>query len=79
MCVLQKAAARVGTKALNVCHQAKQSFRDIFVGIAQHQKLYLVCVPHKLKIVPLYNVVFDESVSSMLAYTSNPYKEAIAV
>ena len=31
------------------------------------------------KIISLYDVVFDESVSSALAYTSRPYLEAMAM
>ena len=37
-CVVRKATAEVGTKALNMRHQAQKGFRGIFVGITQHQK-----------------------------------------
>ena len=57
----------------------KKVFQGIFIGIPQHQKGYLVYVPHKSKIVSLYDVVFDESFSSMLEYMSQPYAEFIAV
>ena len=40
--VVRKATARVGTKALNMCHQAQKGFLRIFVGIPHHQKGYLV-------------------------------------
>ena len=46
-CVVRKATARVGTKALNMCHQAQKVFCSIFVGIPHHQKGYLVYVPHR--------------------------------
>ena len=46
-CVIKKATSHVGTKALNMRHQAQKQFRGIFVGIQQHQKGYLVYVPHK--------------------------------
>ena len=46
-CVVRKATAHVGTKALNMHHQAKKGFRGSFYGIPQHQKGYLVYVPHK--------------------------------
>ena len=36
-------------------------------------------VPHTRKIISSYDVVFDESVSSALAYTSQPYLEAMAM
>ena len=36
--VVRKATAHVGTKALNMRHQAQKGFRGIFVGIPQHQK-----------------------------------------
>ena len=51
-------------------HQAQNGFRGIFVGILQHQKVYLVYLPITRKIISLCDVVFDESVSSKLAYTS---------
>ena len=41
-CVVQKATEHVGTKALNMHHQEQKVFRGIFVGIPQHQKVYLV-------------------------------------
>ena len=37
-CVVRKATANVGTKALNMRHQAQKGFCGIFVGITQHQK-----------------------------------------
>ena len=78
-CVVRKATAHIGTKALNMCHQAQKGFRDIFVGIPQHQKWYLVYAPYIHKIVSLYDVVFGESLSSALVYTSQPYEEATAI
>ena len=50
-CVVQKATAHVDTKALNMCHQAQKGFRDIFVGIPDHQKVYLAYVPSTRKII----------------------------
>ena len=32
-CVVHKSTAHVGTKALNMIHQAQKGFRSIFVGI----------------------------------------------
>ena len=69
----QKVTAHVDKKVLNMRHQAKKGFRGIFVGIPQHQKGYLVYTPSTRKIISSYDVVFDESVSSALAYTSRPY------
>ena len=37
-CDEQKATAYVGTKALNMRHQAQKGFRSIIVVITQHQK-----------------------------------------
>ena len=54
-------------------------FCGIFVEISQHQKWYIFYVPRKRKIVSLYNVVFDESLSSALVYTSQLYVEAMAM
>ena len=77
-CVVRKATSHIGTKALNMRHQAQRGFRGIFVGILQHKKGYLVYVPSSRKIVSSYDVFFDESFSSALAYTSQPYSEAMA-
>ena len=41
-CIVSKAISNVGTKALNMRHQAQKGFCSIFVGISQHQKGYLV-------------------------------------
>ena len=72
-CVVRKATAQVGTKALNMCHQAQKCFCGIFLGITQHQKVYLVYVTCTRKVISSYEVVFDESFSSALAYQSQPY------
>ena len=72
-CVLRKATAHVERKTLNMRHQAQKGFRGIFVGIPEHQKGYLVYAPSTRKIISSYDVVFDESFSSALAYTSRPY------
>ena len=60
-------------------HQAQKGFHGIFVGIPQHQKGYFVYVPGTRKVVFSYDVVFDESFSSALSYTSRPYAEAMAM
>ena len=38
-----------------------------------------MCVPITRKIISSYDVVFDESFSSVLAYTSQPYSEAMVM
>ena len=76
-CAVQKATAHVRTKALDMHHQAQKSSCGIFIGITQHEKGYLVYVPHKRKIVSLYDIVFDESLSSVFSYTSQPDVEAM--
>ena len=68
-CVVRKATAHVETKALNMRHQAQKGFRGIFVVIPEQQKVYLVYVPSTRKMISSYDVVFDEIVSSALAYT----------
>ena len=59
--------------------QAQKWFCGTFVGIPEHQKRYLVCLPSTRKIISSYDVVFDESFSSVLAYTSRLYSEAMAM
>ena len=76
-CVVQKSTAHIRKKALNMRHKEQKCFRGIFVGIIQHQKGYLVYTPSKRKIISSYDVLFDESFSSTLSYTSQPYKEAM--
>ena len=50
-----------------------------YVRWDEHQKGYLVYVPSTNKIISSYDVVFDESFSSVLAYMSRPYSEAMAM
>ena len=71
-CALQKANPHVDKKALNMRHQAQKGFCDIFVGIPQHQKGYLVYVPSTSKMISSYDF-FYEIFSSALVYTSQPY------
>ena len=77
--VVRKDTANIETKAINMRHQVQNCFCCIFVGIPQHQKGYLVYVPHTRKIVSSYDVVFDEIFSSALVYMSQPYAEDMAV
>ena len=60
-------------------HQGQIGFRGIFVGIPEHRKGYLVYIPRTRKIISSYDVVFDESFPSELAYTSQTYSEAMAM
>ena len=58
-------------------HQSQKSFWGIFVGIPKHQKGYLIYVPSTRKIFSSNGVIFDEIVSSALAYTSHMYSEEL--
>ena len=78
-CVVQKPTAHVETKALNMRHQSQKGFHDICVGISENQKGYLVYIPSTRKIISSYNVAFDKSFSSALAYKSRPYSYAITM
>ena len=78
-CVVRKATSHIETKTLNMRYQAQKVFRGIFVGIPQHQKGSLVYVPSTIKVISLYDVVFDENNSSALSYMSRPYLEAMAM
>ena len=60
-------------------HQAQKGFCYICVGIKQHQKGYLVYVPGTRNIISSYYVVFDESFSITLAYTSQLYAEVMSM
>ena len=59
-CVVQKATAQVEAKTLNISHQAQKGFHGIFVGIPDHQRIYLVYVPSTRTIISSYDFVFDE-------------------
>ena len=74
-CVVRKATAHVGTKALNMRNRAQKGFRGISVGIPHHQKWHLVYVPSSRKIISSYDVVLGEIFSSALACTSQTYSE----
>ena len=78
-CVVRKATAHVDTKTLNMLHQAQKGFRRILVRIPEHQKGYIVYAPSTRKEISSYNVVFDESFSSALSYTSRSYSKAMAM
>ena len=79
LCVLQKATVHVETKTLNMHHQALKWFCSIFIRIPKHQKGYLMYIPSTKNIISSYDVVFGESFSSALAYTSRPYSEVMAM
>ena len=66
--VVRKATINVGTKALNMYHQAQKGFCSIFIEIPQHQKGCPFYVPHRQKIIYSYDVVFGKSFSSAFAY-----------
>ena len=50
-CFVWKATVHVETKILSMSHQAQTCLCGIFVGVTQHQKGYLVCVPHKRNVI----------------------------
>ena len=50
-------------------HQAQKGFRGIFC----------VYVTSTTRIISSYDVVFDESFSSVLSYISQPYSEAMSI
>ena len=50
-CVVHKATAHIETNMLNMRHQAQKGFRGIFVGIPEHQKLYLMYVSSTRKLI----------------------------
>ena len=60
-------------------HQAQKGFHEIFYGITQHQKGYIVSVTHKRKILSSYDVIFDDECFSALAYTSQQHSEAMDI
>ena len=60
-------------------HQAQKGFCGVFVGIPQHQKVYLVYVPSTRNTISSYDVVFYERLSIALSYTSRPYYEKMAM
>ena len=76
-CIVRKEASHVDTKSLTVPRHSQKGFWGIFIGIPQHQKGYLIYVPSTEKTVSSHDVVFDETFSSELAYTSRPYSEAL--
>ena len=65
--------AHVETKTVYMRHQTQKGYRGIFIGMLEHQKGYLLYVPSTRKVISSYDVVFDESFSSALAYTAQPY------
>ena len=66
-------------KGVKYASPSTKGFRGIFVGIPEYQKGYLVYVTSTGNIISSYDVVFDESFSSTLPYTSQPHSEAMAM
>ena len=62
-----------------MCHQTQKGFHGIFIGIAQHQKGYLVYLPSARNIISSYDVVFDGIFYSTLAFMSQIYSEEMAI
>ena len=60
-----------GTQQILISH--------VYDSDERNSKGCLVYVPHTRKIISSYDVVFDESLYSVLAYTSQPYSEAMAM
>ena len=60
-----------------MCHQSQTGFCGSFIGIPQHQKGYLIYVLSTRKTVSSHGIVFVEILSSVLAYTSCLYLEAL--
>ena len=54
--VVRKATTHVGTKALNMCHQAQKGFCGICVGITHNKKRVSFLCTTQMKIVSLYDV-----------------------
>ena len=77
LCVVWKDTVHVQTKELNMFHKAQKGFCGILIGIPQHQKGYLVYVSQTHNIISSHNVVLYESLSSVFAYTPQPYTEAM--
>ena len=79
LCSVIKTTSHVGKKVFNMRYQAQKVFHGIFVVIPQHQKGCFFHVPNKQKIVSLYDIAFDEIVSSHVAYTSQPPSKVMAM
>ena len=71
-CVICKATAHVGKNPLNMRYQSKKVFSWYLHRNSTASKRVSFYEPHKCMIVSLY-VVFDESFSSALSYTSQQY------
>ena len=60
-------------------HQSQKGSLGILVVIPEHQKGYLVYIPHKSNIISSYDIVFDYIFSIALAYTPQTYAEAMSI
>ena len=75
--VVQKLTLHVNINSLNMHHQPQKVSRDIFVGIPQNQKGYLVYVPSTRKKKFLTRLCVWQKQSRELAHISHPYSEAL--
>ena len=64
-------------KGVQIMSSVTKGFWVIFVGIPQHQIVYLIYVPSTRKIVCSRDVVSDETFSSELAHTWHTYSDAL--
>ena len=78
-CVVKKSTAHVGENTLNMHHPSAKGFSRYPRWYYTESKMVFFYVPHRRKIISSYNVVFCESFSSALAYTSQPYVESMDI
>ena len=73
-CVVRKATAHVETKTLNMGHQAQKGLRDIFVGIPEHEKGYLMYVTSTRKIISSNDVVLKKFLLCVNIYVTTLFR-----
>ena len=77
--IVKKHTAMKDKKMVNMRHQAQKGYRGIFVGMPENQEGYLCYVPSIRDTVTSYDVLFDETFASALAYSEKPYHDAMSM
>ena len=78
MCCTEKLRHTLRKDAKHVSPSAKRVPRHLR-GYSTASKKYCVYVPSTREVISSYDVLFEESFSSALSYTSRPYSEPMAV
>ena len=77
--IVKKHTAMKDKKMVNMRHQAQKGYRGIFVGMPENQEGYLCYVLSICNMVTSYDMLFDKTFLSALAYSEKPYHDMMEI